>query len=181
MNKDRFLRRFAICFLPCLAIAAQPPAAANLGFAISRDQACRALALPDDQCIHVDLLGRPLAARQDPILRVGRRMRTSLGEEVTLRCDAASCLPFFVLIRDQWARLSTIAESIPASTGSNLFAVRPGDLASLVQASDGVRLTRRVICLERGRIGDVIRVREAGTRTLLRAMVLRAGEVEAAY
>jgi hypothetical protein len=181
VNVDRFLRTLTICLLPLLATAAKAQAAANDRVAISRDQVCRALALGDDQCRNVDLLGRPLATRQNALLRIGRRMRTSLGEEVTLRCDAASCLPFFVLIRDGQSRLTTSEETVPASTRSNLFTVRPGDPASLVQASAGVRLTRRVICLERGSIGDVIRIREAGGRTLLRAMVVRTGELEAAY
>ena len=57
-------------------------------------------------------------------------------------------------------------------------AIRPGDRARAVFLSAGLRMTASVICLDRGREGEVIRVR-AGAGHIFRARVSGPGMLDA--
>ena len=148
--------------------------------AMQKDRVCALLAPRDDTCANaIELLGQPFLPNRVS-LRVVRRMRLLDGEQVMLGCEDSACLPFFVFLHN-----TTNTSLIRARSGNTIetepFNVRPGAVVKLVQQSDGVRLTRSVVCLERGRLGDVIRVRESNGRKVFRATVVQDGEVSAAY
>ncbi len=116
----------------------------------------------------------------------GHRLRVSsmCWDAVTQRAqfrlecaEAGQCLPFLVYLRDASddvrgsvnatkpeeearigsCRLTSGPHSVPASLLKP--AVRAGDRATAVFLADRLRMTASVTCLERGRAGEVIRVR----------------------
>ena len=99
-----------------------------------------------------------------------------------LECrDQGACLPFLVYARvpahaqAASCRTETQARSLPAASKP---AVRAGDRATAVAVAGGLRMTAAVTCLERGREGDIIRVRGQGGR-IFRARVTGPARVEA--
>lgn len=177
MKPRRVLFIFVLGVCTLAGAADRQPA----GYPISRDQVCRVLALDASDCsTGVEVLGRPLARQTAISLRVVRMSPSPFGEQIALSCSKSECLPFVVL-------LHTSPVSLPRSQQRSVkgspqpLAVHPGDLADLVQHAEGIRLTRRVICIERGHVGDVIRVRELGGKQILRAAVVQSGQLTAAF
>jgi hypothetical protein len=112
--------------------------------------------------------------------RAGRRLRVSSScwdegpqrTQFRLECgDPGDCLPFLVYLRDSRRDDESVAASWRAgSCGPGPLsrhpaadwrkpAVRAGDRAVAVLAAGGLRMAASVTCLERGREGEVIRVR----------------------
>lgn len=111
----------------------------------------------------------------------GRKLRVSSAcwderpqrTQFRLECgEPGQCLPFLVYVhvragvRDEGARAAPCrleSESRPASEASPKPLAKPtlhaGDRATAVFVSDRLRITTTVTCLERGREGEVIRVR----------------------
>jgi hypothetical protein len=114
----------------------------------------------------------------------GRKLRVSSAcwdegpqrTQFRLECgEPGQCLPFLVYVharvrdegnRDAGARAGSCgmeSGSRPAAEASlkpsSKPTVRPGDRATAVFLSDRLRITASVTCLERGREGEVIRVR----------------------
>ncbi len=85
-----------------------------------------------------------------------------------LECGSpGQCLPFLVYLRDS-VSMDTTARAGSCRWPSGLrpppqmalkFAVRAGDRATALFLGDRLRMTASVTCLERGREGEVIRVR----------------------
>lgn len=129
--------------------------------------------------------------RRDPMLNT---------IDFRLNCvPQSACLPFLVSVPDQQlGRVS--AEELPArvqrGSSSSLFdggrqhlplvaepdtpiVVMPGQRLTLLWEKANVRLTRKVICLDRGRPGEEIRTRPVGPGQVVRARVLNAEYVRA--
>jgi hypothetical protein len=101
--------------------------------------------------------------------------------EFLVRCSSpADCVPFLV----RWpqpggaeprqqaiAQLSssTSRDSVPQNQHVLL---RPGETATLVWDQDGIRVVLPVICLDRGNVGDSIRVRIKSGSRVLRAEIV---------
>ncbi|MFI5102191.1 MAG: flagella basal body P-ring formation protein FlgA [Terriglobales bacterium] len=103
----------------------------------------------------------------------GRRLRVasacsdegSRRTQFRLECgELGQCLPFLAYIRDYenaGARTAScrLPTSRPAAETALKSAVRAGERATAVFVADRLRMTASVTCLERGREGEVIRVR----------------------
>ena len=104
----------------------------------------------------------------------GRRVRVSSAcwdegpqrEQFRMECDEpGQCLPFLVYLRNSVPGPGAYAVSCRRATSGLTRetqpkpAVRAGDRATAVFVADRLRMTTRVTCLERGREGEVIRVR----------------------
>lgn len=129
--------------------------------------------LSEEQMPQIEGLDLPAAL---PALD-GRRLRVTSAcwdaiprrTQFRLECDApAQCLPFLVYVHDRssshagaGAGSCRLAASHPPSTKEALLnsAVRAGDRATAVFHADRLRMTASVTCLERGREGEIIRVR----------------------
>ncbi|MGB8013637.1 MAG: flagella basal body P-ring formation protein FlgA, partial [Terriglobales bacterium] len=112
-----------------------------------------------------------------------------------LECgEPGQCLPFLVYLRNyvrdsvavdvsalsascrvRLVRPSLVSAAVAAALKPT---VRPGDRAMAVLVADRFRMTASVTCLERGREGDVIRVR-ASDGHIFRARVSGPGRLEA--
>ena len=109
--------------------------------------------------------------------------------EVSARCvHAGDCVPFLVRghVRDDIPRGTPIFRMkypVPDDAiGSNVAAtppasVKPGQKATLVWEEGGFRVTLRVICLDRGRLGESVRARVEGGARVLRAEVVGDGSL----
>ena len=101
--------------------------------------------------------------------------------EFLLRCaSSADCVPFLV----RWPQPA--GGDLKQEGPSQLFSstsqgnspqiqrvlVRPGETATLVWDQDGIRVVLPVICLDRGNIGDSIRVRIKSGSRVLRAEIV---------
>jgi Chaperone for flagella basal body P-ring formation len=105
-----------------------------------------------------------------------------------LECSASGeCLPFLVYFRDPAnsdnvpaarARPCRVASLRPATGGLIQPTVRAGGRATAVFHGDGLRMTATVTCLERGREGEVIRVRAVDGH-VFRARISGPGQLEA--
>jgi hypothetical protein len=168
---------FLLLLLPC---GVAEGGNGNAGYAISRDQVCRSLDIDMNHCASaVEILGHPVALRSEVALSNVHATPSSLGQQITLRCADAACLPFVILLHRSLA-----AQPIVYSPKLRILpplAVRAGEIAELVQTTDDIRLTRSVICMERGRVGDVIRVREPQKNQVMRAAVVGRGRLIAAF
>lgn len=112
--------------------------------------------------------------------------------EVSARCvHAGDCVPFLVRsrARDDIPRGTPIFRmkySVPDDAiGSNVAvtqpaSVKPGQKASLVWEQGGFRVTLRVTCLDRGRVGESVRARVEGGARVLRAEVVGEGSLRVA-
>ena len=136
----------------------------------------RVRGLSDEQLPRVDDLDLPgaLPALAGRTLRVSSACR-DLGPGRTqfrLECGApGQCLPFLVYVRDSVnaaagaragsCRLASESRLAPeaAPKTSSKPTVRAGDQATAVFLAGRLRMTASVTCLERGREGEVIRVR----------------------
>ncbi|MFY9644160.1 MAG: hypothetical protein WAK29_03225 [Terriglobales bacterium] len=147
--------------------------------------------LPEPQWPRVEELEMPAAV---PALAARKlRVLSACWDEVPrraqfrLECSSAgACLPFLVYLHPALA--GEVAGSAPkpglrASLGlcrpevlyrppaaASKSAVHPGEPARAVFAANGLRMTARVTCLDRGREGDVIRAR-APDGHILRARI----------
>ena len=149
----------------------------------------RGRAWPEAKLPTIDELDLPvsLPARARRSLRVtsfcwdAARQRS----QFRLECDTSGeCLPFLAYMRMSLGgenagscqrRAPGQAQRAPAKT-----TVRAGDRATAVFAAGNLRMSARVTCLERGRMGEVIRVRnEAGH--IFRARVTNPVLLEASH
>ncbi len=85
---------------------------------------------------------------------------------VRLQCgEAGECLPFFVYVylrdsgKDAQVASCQLCWSLPLRKTAPKPLVRAGDRATAVFVAARLRMSTRVVCLDRGREGDVIRVR----------------------
>ncbi len=174
-----------ICwFFIALAATAMPMFAEQPGTLLDPVlvQACHVLGLVEGECEQqLELLGTPRALPTGAVLRIGRRLPFPSGVQITLRCADQACLPILVVLRRSAPPRVLTAVTSFRKVPPLPAIVHTGDLAILLQQNENARLTRRVRCLEGGRIGEVIRVREIGGREILRASVVRPGEVTASY
>ncbi|MBZ5613074.1 MAG: flagella basal body P-ring formation protein FlgA [Acidobacteriia bacterium] len=129
----------------------------------------------------------------------GRRLRvvSSCWDEgpqrtqFRLECgEPGECLPFLVYLHDSRRDDKTMAASWRAGScrprslsphpaaASRKPVMRAGDRALAVFAAEGLRMAASVTCLERGREGDVIRVRAQDGR-IFRARVSGPARLEA--
>ncbi len=119
----------------------------------------------------------------DPVLR---------SWEVSARCvNPAECVPFLIRSRagdDRFpqpppgarmfrTRYILHAAAIDDNLSSSKLSVKPGQRATLVWEQDGLRVVLRVICLDRGRVGDSVRARVEGGDRVLRAQVVAEGSL----
>jgi hypothetical protein len=115
-----------------------------------------------------------------------------------LECSASGeCLPFLVYLRSEipaevpsevlgstdrhpeaWFESCRLPSSHPAPVDSARLDVRQGDRATAVFVTTRLRMTASVTCLERGREGEVIRVRAADGH-VFRARVSGPNRLEA--
>ena len=127
-----------------------------------------------------------------------------------LRCkESGNCLPFLVRVHGSESTVSPIVlsrirreQAVPEPERSSLATnsgnqrsrggaaraaiarislVERGQPATLILKGDGVRVSARVICLERGSEGQEIRARSKEGRRLFHARVIGAGVLEAAF
>ncbi len=97
---------------------------------------------------------------------------------------ATECLPFHVVLyRAGWhppekdavpgnAASLPQPRSQPPHGARPTPLVRPGDAVQLIEERPGLRLVTRAVCLERGGIGDAIRVRNLATHQVRAAIVV---------
>jgi flagellar basal body P-ring formation chaperone FlgA len=101
--------------------------------------------------------------------------------EFLVRCAApADCVPFLVRWprpagaeqrQEGLAQLSSYASRDNPSPRQHVL-LRPGETATLIWDQDGIRVVLPVICLDRGNIGDSIRVRIKSGSRVLRAQIV---------
>jgi hypothetical protein len=109
--------------------------------------------------------------------------------EFSMRCAQANdCVPFLVRARADVGRLSAAAFPHPLqpsptqSAGISLLpapVVKPGDTLTLLWDQAGIRLVLPVVCLDRGGLGDAVRVRIKNGSRVLRAEVVGGGMLRA--
>lgn len=107
--------------------------------------------------------------------------------EVSTRCvHPEDCVPFLVRSRALTADPSgrptlpaIVASSQVPSDNPTLAGkvVKPGQKATLVWDEDGFRIVLRVICLDRGGVGESVRARVENSDRILRAQVVGAGNL----
>lgn len=145
-----------------------------------RMQVCRVLDVDADNCAsRVEFLATPNSGVSGR-LRVIHQRPTAFGNQVTLQSSAPATLPFLVMVHDPDNHVPADQRSVQAARTGD-FIVHPGQIAVLVQESTGIRLTRKVRCLERGGRGDFIRVRDLAGGKSMRAVVVRQGELSAIF
>ena len=108
---------------------------------------------------------------------------------VRMACTARSdCLPFHVMLRSTGAEVrNPVGDPLsaavqPRNSPARVKQVRvplarSGDRMLLVEERPGLRLQARVVCLESGALGDVIRVRNLATHRVLLATIAGKDEV----
>jgi hypothetical protein len=179
----RFLFAFGIVSGSLLASGESRPPPGTPPTPVTRQEVWQAVVaelrergLSEQQLPRVEDLDLPVAL---PAL-AGRRLRVSSAcwdagprrTQFHLECgEPGQCLPFLVYVRDDVrdfvnadagarARSCRLASgSRPAPEALPKPAVRAGDRATAVFLSNRLRMTASVTCLERGREGEVIRVR----------------------
>jgi Chaperone for flagella basal body P-ring formation len=111
---------------------------------------------------------------------------------LVVRCShPGDCVPFLVRVpeadpaaagalRSQQATRKTPPRGAHSSSpvGENVL-VHPGESAALVWEQDRIRAVVRVVCLEPGREGKVVRARLANTSRTVRAVVVARGQLRA--
>lgn len=106
---------------------------------------------------------------------------------VQLRCRAPQrCLPFvaFVPASAALASHTTRFQSrgeccLPTASAPTSAVVRPGETVRLITEAPGMRLSQPALCLDRGAVGDQVRVRARSRRHWGSAVVLGPGTVRA--
>jgi len=105
--------------------------------------------------------------------------RTLRSWEFLVRCSTpADCVPFLVRWPQPEGPPQREAAKLSSSTShddppqTQHVLLRPGETATLVWDQDGIRVVLPVICLERGNIGDSIRVRIKSGSRVLRAQIV---------
>jgi hypothetical protein len=124
--------------------------------------------------------GAPSAALTRDLVVEGWRWEPVQGRmELRMRCRVRrECLPFlaYVSVRDpQQLRSGGFTAHDGNRPGS--VVVKAGEHVLFTVQHDGFRLSMPVLCLNSGRAGEVIRVRNAENR-ILRAVVVGAGRVQ---
>lgn len=102
-----------------------------------------------------------------------------------LRCvKSAACHDFLVYLTPQgilarqlgrlgWStNLATKTHTATEETADSPILIEAGRKARLLMQGDGIQISVQVICLERGRAGQKIRVRETGSPQIFRAQVV---------
>lgn len=125
------------------------------------------MSLPDSAELHV-IWVRAGFARGTRLLRLG--------------CAARSdCMAFHVLLRATplQVRKPATAEALPATGTRQIVAplAHSGDRMFLVEDRPGMRLQARVVCLQTGALGDLIRVRNLASHRVLLATIASKDEV----
>lgn len=127
--------------------------------------------------------------RKDPVLHT---------VELTLGCiPKEACRPFLVSVPDdkrlhpmrgedtvrQETRSSPYRTGVPKTLRQNRIQpaplVVPGQVLTLVWEQATLHLTRKVICLDRGNVGEEVRTRPIGIGHVVRARVIDASSVKA--
>lgn len=100
--------------------------------------------------------------------------------EMRIECGGrGECLPFFVYVRMQRDAMAACAQrSQPGKARAQRPAVRSGDRLLVVFRGRGFVLSQRVTCLEHGREGQFIRVRNEDGH-IFRARVAGPAQLEA--
>ena len=105
--------------------------------------------------------------------------------EVTARCvHREDCVPFWVRVPsgDFMAAIAPAQSSNPVTLAAphGVPLVHAGDAVTLLWDQDGIRMTARAICLDRGGQGDAVRARVVHGGSVVRAIVVDAGSLRAA-
>jgi hypothetical protein len=101
--------------------------------------------------------------------------------QITARClQPKDCVPFLISAKDR-SRAGgpgdrSLADSIDFKKPEPAFAeqtlVRPGQKMTLLWDQDGIQVTLRVVCLDRGGPGEIVRARAQDSDRVLRATVI---------
>lgn len=100
--------------------------------------------------------------------------------ELRMRCRIQhQCLPFlaYVSVRNPGEIRNQAAPTHGTAT-SDSVAVKPGEHALLTLQRNRFKISTPVICLNAGRPGQIIRVRNPENQTILRAVVVGRGRVQ---
>jgi flagellar basal body P-ring formation chaperone FlgA len=100
--------------------------------------------------------------------------------ELRMRCRIQrQCLPFlaYVSVRNP-GEIKNKAFATHGTVPSDSIAVKPGDHALLMLQRNRFKISTPVICLNAGRPGQIIRVRNPENQTILRAVVIGRGRVQ---
>lgn len=150
--------------------------------------------LPRDEDLDLPVALPALAGRT---LRVSSACWDAVPRRTQFRLECSEpgqCLPFLVYLREyvrEYARDHVSADAgaragrcgpawwpRPAAGASPKPAVRAGDRVTAVFLANHLRMTASVICLERGRAGEVIRVRSQDGH-IFRARISGPAQLEA--
>jgi hypothetical protein len=104
--------------------------------------------------------------------------------EIRLRCESShDCLPFLVRVRLSEspfpARSPQSPELPPSIPRATTVMVKPGQWVELFWQQGGLRISRTVLCLDRGKAGEEVRTRGPEGGKVMRARVVAPGLVEA--
>jgi flagellar basal body P-ring formation chaperone FlgA len=145
--------------------------------------------LREEQLPRAEDLDLPVAvpAAEGRTLRVAAVCRVAGVGRVQFRLECrvpGQCIPFLAYARtsdrttEKMIARSCRPGSRSASAQPKKVAVRAGERAMLVLVANRLRLTRSVICLERGAEGEIIRVKNQDGR-IFRARVMAPALLEA--
>ncbi len=109
--------------------------------------------------------------------------------EVRMRCQRNACLPFVLQVqpgagetippaKNSIHSLAGTGQSLPVLERRGRSLVRAGEIVTVVWEQDGVRVTRPVVCLDRGDAGQLVRTRNQQGGRIVRARVLGTGLVK---
>lgn len=154
--------------------------------ALSRETAGSVVFGPDDL-----IVPSVLAVSTTPALNVSRVLIDEPHKriEVRVRCATNQCLPFvvFVVPRVFPAKLNRHPENVVSSAAapeerrrSLLPLAHVGQMARLFMAGEGIRISMVVRCLDSGKAGQTIRVRDTTSGKIYRAEVKPDGVLHAA-
>lgn len=133
------------------------------------------------------LLGNPVANQPVPDLKIVKVERDIFHGEVrfTVRCvQRNECGMFLATVRQTQTFSSQLLSGRQALAGISPMTFKPllvraGAPAMLNLRNDAMNISLRVICLDRGSLGQIIRVRDAAGQKIFRAKVVGAAEVQA--
>lgn len=115
--------------------------------------------------------------------------------QAVARCTRPSdCVPFLVQLSGTEPILEIAPAPIPTRQANALassrgqranisenIAMRPGQAATLIWEQDGIRVTGRAVCLDRGNPGDSVRARISPGGRVIPTIVVRSGLLRAAH
>ncbi|HWR36696.1 MAG TPA: flagella basal body P-ring formation protein FlgA [Clostridia bacterium] len=125
----------------------------------------------------IEVLGAPRRGDVAFIVTDVAKDRSSEALRVRLACEPRNaCLPFYALVHDE----SLISNFQPTDAPARQRAamkplVKAGDKAMLRIDSAGLKISTEVICLQSGRLADVIRVRDVSRKHVFKAEVVSEG------